>query len=644
MNYTVGEQIGEGADALIYSGHDDQNNPVVVKIPKDKNADLSFRLEKEVFRQIDSPHIPRLLGYVEHPSRGMVLVLERLYPNPLQSLNKRKTKDRVKVIYDSKARYVPLPGLTALELSRELLLCIEIIHKAGFVHCDVKLSNLMVRLDNREGVLSDRGFFENVRQGRYRGVLIDGGAVRSASYLQSLNSGQEDKDVIPPQCTPVYSPPEVVLEPHQYTASMDIYAAALVIYTFLTGHAPYSHIQRKLDATDLLSVWEFKLAENRGEISPVNFEVIQNVFYPDSTFARGSKARTAFDHKFYTLLKTKTSGDIEERGDISTFVAEFTELFAFKSNRMGANHIRVASSQGIFDSDSSLQRFVEAGKEDLSPTEAMKSSIENSEAPMVASRAVLRTQVPAQPVQNKGRPGTYRLNPNKIPVGRQPTPRTNEQRRRNPTARLTPRKPKKLTPSAGEPRRRTTSRRMTNKLVLPKPKESPESPKIVEGVQRLGERLDRYFKDAEQGQEHFLRKHAYPVFYLEEHGQIFIGEDAPTTTLSRQTTPPDSPCILPLRAEGRPNRGISVGRADARDVQIHCSSVSKLHAALAIDPQTNKWMFSDLGSTNGSWVQGHKLMPLVPALLENLCRVQLGGVKLVFFSSKSFYEYLVSMI
>jgi serine/threonine protein kinase len=612
LDCVIGEQVGEGLDAYIFSGVDSQSRAIIVKVPKTPQGELAFRLEKQVFSGNDSPHLPRIIGFQESPY-GLVLALERLYPNPLQYLNRRKLRSHVKIIYDPKARYIPLPGLTALELSRELLLGIDALHKNGLVHCDVKLANLMVRLDSQDPNFTDKDYFDRIREGRYRGVLIDGGAVRSTNYLQSLNAGNEDQGVLPPQCTPVYSPPEVVLEPHTYSAGMDVYAAALIIYSYLTGHTPYSHIQRELDPTDLLSVWEFKLAENRGEISPLNFEVIQNVFYPDCNFTKGAKARTGFDHKFYSLLKGKTSSDIEERGDIQTFLAEFTELFDFKKNRVGNQHIRVAYSQGIFTPTSTLKRFSEATK--YIERVAAKAAVKDSGIiPATASRRVLRDTMPAATTRAPRRPATYKLEASKL----------------SRTASRTPLPKEPL-------RRKTPSRLKTDRF-------KKSRPPLKEGTRRIGERIEKYFRDAERGQRHFLRKHAYPIFYLEEHGPFIVSEDAPTTRIPVKLTPPSSPCIIPITAEGRPNRGISVGRADARDVQIHDSSISKLHAALAIDPKTNKWMLSDLGSTNGSSVQGHKLMPLVPALLENLYRVRFGGVKVVFFTAKSFYEYLHTMI
>jgi serine/threonine protein kinase len=786
VEYIVGEKIGEGADACIYSGLDHKNRQAVIKVAKSAGNDIGFRLEKEIFGQIESPHLPRILGYKDSGSQGLILVFERLYPNPLLFLNRRNIRDKLDIIYDSKARYMPLPGLTALELSYELLLAIETLHKNSYAHCDVKLSNLMVRVDNDGGEVDDGHYFHRVRQGRYRGVLIDGGAIRNNAYLHSLNAGNEDKSILAPQCTPVYSPPEVVVEPHTYSMGMDVYAAALIIYTFISGHIPYSHTERKLDPTDLLSVYEFKLAERRGEVSPINFEAIQRGFYPDSTFARGFKARAGFDHQVYTLLHNKTSKNPEDRGDIQTFLAEFKELFGFHKAAQSSS-IRVANNQGVFSETSSLHRFKNAAKICDSMDEPANFLNDSGVAHVMADKALLRRSSPADrdsalrhiakvpqidatkssgktpqssrirpptrgpahsELNNKrpksGNPGSPHLKcANRPRSGFKQAPNTERPRpvsspnapvsrktsrssgdlilggageaTRRPAASQLPKKdaarsssrpaksfnkePKRPSGSTRRPKkiesrrpsssfdklrskapikpdkrpsssakievkrpRRASNRQASNKV--PRSGErSPTSRRIssrTTASEKLstdqapgredpptgGERIEKYFKDAEQGQEYFLKLHDYPIFYLEEHGKFRAGKDAPTTLISRQATIPTNPCIFPVHAglRGFRGRGVSVGRANARDVQLYDGSVSRLHAALAIDPQSKKWMFADIGSANGSWVQGQKLTPLVPALMEDLCRVQIGGVKLVFFNSKSFFEYILTMI
>lgn len=73
---------------------------------------------------------------------------------------------------------------------------------------------------------------------------------------------------------------------------------------------------------------------------------------------------------------------------------------------------------------------------------------------------------------------------------------------------------------------------------------------------------------------------------------------------------------------------VTIGRAAGSDVVIDDDSVSASHARVEYD--LGAWRITDLGSTNGTAVEGVKLTPDVPTPLPYGATVRFGGVKLQF--------------
>jgi hypothetical protein len=77
-----------------------------------------------------------------------------------------------------------------------------------------------------------------------------------------------------------------------------------------------------------------------------------------------------------------------------------------------------------------------------------------------------------------------------------------------------------------------------------------------------------------------------------------------------------------------PSPVVTIGRAAGSDVVIDDDSVSAEHARLEFD--LGAWRITDLGSTNGTAVEGVKLAPNVPTPLPYGTTVRFGGVRLQF--------------
>ena len=77
-----------------------------------------------------------------------------------------------------------------------------------------------------------------------------------------------------------------------------------------------------------------------------------------------------------------------------------------------------------------------------------------------------------------------------------------------------------------------------------------------------------------------------------------------------------------------PQPVVVIGRGAGCDVVVDDDSVSAQHARLEFD--LGAWRITDLGSTNGTAIEGVKLAPDVPTPLPYGSTVRFGGVKLQF--------------
>ncbi|MEV4654801.1 FHA domain-containing protein [Micromonospora sp. NPDC049301] len=79
--------------------------------------------------------------------------------------------------------------------------------------------------------------------------------------------------------------------------------------------------------------------------------------------------------------------------------------------------------------------------------------------------------------------------------------------------------------------------------------------------------------------------------------------------------------LVPLTADA-----LTIGRAPTNELPIHSNLVSRLHALVERFP--SGWSIRDLGSTNGTTVNGSPLRPA--QILRDRDRVEIGPARLVF--------------
>ena len=72
----------------------------------------------------------------------------------------------------------------------------------------------------------------------------------------------------------------------------------------------------------------------------------------------------------------------------------------------------------------------------------------------------------------------------------------------------------------------------------------------------------------------------------------------------------------------------SLGRSTENTFQLHDSTVSRRHAVISIDAAGTAWL-TDLGSTNGTFVNGRRIAMQTPVQVGDGSRIQLGSSTLV---------------
>lgn len=331
---TVDKLLGVGGTAKVYSGCTDEGHQVVLKAQRYQGQlDPSFEVEMELFKKLFHRNIVHSVGVATTPGGYLVLGFRRAYQNPLLLLTKASVSRR-----DRRATYPSLSLDTAIDFAYELLNALDYLERLGFVHHDVKLANILVDVAPRERPLGGGEVFGEVVRREYRGVLIDFGATRSRAYLEAWNRG-EAPDGLAPLITPIYAPPESLVETRQpdgklrvtFDPSLDVYAAALVIYALVTGHPPYSHLRAKLDLEDIESVISVKSAERRAELTAISQETVQRAVLEDTRFLSGD--RHSFDQAFHRFLAQRLHPDPAQRGTAADMKRDFERLACIRQLR-----------------------------------------------------------------------------------------------------------------------------------------------------------------------------------------------------------------------------------------------------------------------------------------------------------------------
>ncbi len=101
--------------------------------------------------------------------------------------------------------------------------------------------------------------------------------------------------------------------------------------------------------------------------------------------------------------------------------------------------------------------------------------------------------------------------------------------------------------------------------------------------------------------------------------------------------------IAPLEASPTMSR-VRVGRGIENDIRLPYDGVSKEHAHITWKPDRSEFYVTDLGTTNGTFVNGVELTPRKPKRMLTGSIIKFGTAELNFREADDFYDYLLNLL
>ena len=221
---TIGVLAQGGMGQVLDAEHRALARRVVVKIVRTDTGvpqgDDRLRLEAQALARLTHPHIVRVLDFGWARGERPFLVLERLWGRTLHD--------------EIRARGA-LPWQEAVEYTRQALGALHEAHRAGIVHRDVKLQNIMLCEPREPG------------ESRFVKLLDFGIAkvVQECSAAPAALAVPTEKGLIPG--TPKFFSPEQAMG-HAVDARTDVYAMGVVLFHLLTGHGPFPRAKDPVSA------------------------------------------------------------------------------------------------------------------------------------------------------------------------------------------------------------------------------------------------------------------------------------------------------------------------------------------------------------------------------------------------------------
>lgn len=222
-------RIVRGSSCHVYDGWDAElAAPCVVKVltpASIADATLASRFEREVriASAVHDPHAVAVLGQGITPAGAPYFVTERFDGELLSDALVRG----------------PLPVADARRHAFAILSFLQTLHGLGFVHRDLKPDNIWL-VRSADDITSIR--------------VLDFGI---AGYVEGMAQVAADYGLTPPGIvmgTPAYCAPERLRGETVAAPSIDLYAAAAVIYMMLTGAAPFDEAHGSMSGPAPMSV------------------------------------------------------------------------------------------------------------------------------------------------------------------------------------------------------------------------------------------------------------------------------------------------------------------------------------------------------------------------------------------------------
>lgn len=231
--YRVVASIGRGGMGQVWRAlrlHD--GLPVAIKLVRDASSTVAlarFAREARIASSMHHPNVVRVFDVTVADRGFMYLVMELVDGDSLSAM---------------RARFGDAAWAT--QTLRGIVSALVALHARGIVHRDIKPSNVVVRHEHGVEIpmLIDFGLAQN---GPKTSATKDDAHFTSEPTTRGRDEFDEPHVVAG---TPLYMPPEVVLEGATATAAGDIYSLAVLAHELFVGQPPFDHAPyHRSDAT-----------------------------------------------------------------------------------------------------------------------------------------------------------------------------------------------------------------------------------------------------------------------------------------------------------------------------------------------------------------------------------------------------------
>jgi serine/threonine protein kinase len=228
--YEMLRPIGGGKSFLVWEARNDCDHPIAVKVPRPGALQKSSTLVL-LRREVRAGH------FVRHPKLVRVIdssTEHQPYYIAMEFVPGETVKQRL-------LRFGRFSTRRAVWMARQVAEALAAMHKAGFVHADVKPGNVLIN-ERNEAKLIDLGFTH--RPGENRKLVEAGFTIGTANYLA----------------------PELCITPVREGPPADVFALGATLFECLTGVVPYPaetveeafrlrKLRRALDLSDYDGTW-----------------------------------------------------------------------------------------------------------------------------------------------------------------------------------------------------------------------------------------------------------------------------------------------------------------------------------------------------------------------------------------------------
>ncbi|VBB05704.1 tyrosine-protein kinase active site [Lucifera butyrica] len=221
--YTLGNVINEGGCAFVLDGIDSFGNPVALKLFKPalrsfEDVKTQWENECKLFEKLRHPNIVAIYDHFIYGNL-FYIVLERANDSVYNLVNK----------------FGPIPELTVIEMTRQLLFAIHFIHKNNIVHRDITIYNIL--------------YFQEVPSSKLIFKISDFGISKDFSEICPWQPHVCSTNI----AHPTFIPPELLLPQYGYTSEQsDLYHLGLVLLYALTGNLPINELMSKEEITQAI--------------------------------------------------------------------------------------------------------------------------------------------------------------------------------------------------------------------------------------------------------------------------------------------------------------------------------------------------------------------------------------------------------